>query len=273
MPTSPRDRLQIDHRAVGRGHAVGYISEKRSCLPRGDTGTALAEPGAGARAAGGAVGDDVPAVRSEDPRRRSLTLKGYGFAPRRRVRVRIRGLRRNGAVGRDAKALVVGVDPAGLVDQVLEGLAEVQLPEHRSHHRVVEVRLEVVEAVRIEVASAGSPGSSAPTPAAHRCRARSRRRSADPSRRGRPVAEPALQHRELSRLTGERELDEASPASACSGRRTSGWARTSPAPEAVSCCELPGAVDDRPDRARRVAGELLRLRRSGSGRPPARRPG
>ena len=43
------------------------------------------------------------------------------------------------------------MDPTRLVDEVLEGLAEVQLAQDRADARVVEVRLEVVELERVPV--------------------------------------------------------------------------------------------------------------------------
>ena len=59
------------------------------------------------------------------------------------------GLGRDRAVGRHPEPDVIGMDPAALVDEVLEGLAEVQLAQDRSDRRVVEVRLEVVEPERV----------------------------------------------------------------------------------------------------------------------------
>ena len=76
------------------------------------------------------------------------TLNGYGFTDALAFAYGFAGLGRDRAVGGHAEAVVVGVDPAGLVDEVLERLAEVQLPEDRPDLRVVEVRLEVVEAER-----------------------------------------------------------------------------------------------------------------------------
>ena len=97
-----------------------------------------------------AVRDDLPAVFAEQLRGRQDVVR-IGIHRRLGVRVRIRRARRDRPVGGQTEPPVISVDPALLVNKVLEGLAEVELAQDRPHGRIVEVRLEIVELERVPV--------------------------------------------------------------------------------------------------------------------------
>ncbi len=215
--------------------------------PRARTGTAR-----------DAAGRDLPAVGREQlgGRRHAERVGVHGRA---RVRIRVGRARRHRAVGRDPEPAVVGVDPPLLVDEMLESLAEVELAQNRPDRRVVEVRLEVVELERVPVHELVALRRGEPLTAAGRCPARSRPRSGRRPQKSRSrLGRPRAQHRELGGGARVGELDEPGQMRLVrTGKAPIGDEGRGPFGREPD--ELPGPVDNGPDRARGVAREMSGL--------------